>query len=67
MKTPETFLLKYSPVPHNNYKNSWVIKAMKEYAKQWVEEAAMLASSQAESGGDVVNTVLELRKEIDDQ
>lgn len=40
---------------------------MKEYAKQWVEEAAMLSSSQAALGGDVVNIVLELLKEIDAQ
>lgn len=64
MKKPGDILIN---TPMNDFKSLWIIKAMKEYAKQWIDEAAEVAMKQCENGLPVGDAVYALKNEIDKQ
>lgn len=57
MKTPEQILLEHSPNPMGGYQSSWVIDAMKEYAKQWVVEASLRLNTSPRWDAEVVSMI----------
>jgi hypothetical protein len=72
MKTPNDIIASltvggYADHGEHLYDVGEVIDAMKEYAKQWVEQAAYVAMDQVEVGLPVGDAVLELKKQIDSQ
>lgn len=50
MKTPAQILNEHTPLD-KGYHSSWIIKAMKEYAKQWVERITEVALMDEEVRG----------------
>ena len=64
MKTPAQILNAHTPLGLG-YHSSWIVKAMKEYAKQWVERAAEVENrTEYMTDGE---WILRLKEEIDAQ